>query len=112
MPRCSGWYGQATKSAKLCFDFLETSEQCPASFSLSLFLSPWAEQKKIEYERQLESRDEFALLTPGLFREFKPVTSSLYRADGASSLMMLTAMASSILVKTARPRSPILFTSR
>src|SRR6185295_12928098 len=38
---------------------------------LSLFLSPWAEQRKIEYERQLESRDEIALLTPGLFREFR-----------------------------------------
>ena len=37
---------------------------------LSLFLSPWAEQRKLEYERQLESRDEIALLTPGLFREF------------------------------------------
>src|SRR5262252_712048 len=26
---------------------------------LSLFLSPWAEQRKLEYERQLENRDEF-----------------------------------------------------
>jgi lipopolysaccharide export system permease protein len=38
---------------------------------LSMFLSPWAEQKKLEYERQLESRDEIALLTPGIFREFR-----------------------------------------
>src|SRR5512137_2788460 len=38
---------------------------------LSLFLSPWAEQRKLEYERQLESRDEFVLVTPGLFREFR-----------------------------------------
>ena len=38
---------------------------------LSLFLSPWAEQRKLEYERQLESRDEIALVTPGLFREFR-----------------------------------------
>jgi lipopolysaccharide export system permease protein len=38
---------------------------------LSLFLSPWAEQRKIEYERQLESRDEISILSPGLFREFK-----------------------------------------
>ncbi len=37
---------------------------------LSLFLSPWAEQRKIEYERQLESRDELTVLSPGLFREF------------------------------------------
>lgn len=38
---------------------------------LSLFLSPWAEQRKLEYERQLESRDELAIISPGLFREFK-----------------------------------------
>jgi lipopolysaccharide export system permease protein len=38
---------------------------------LSLFLSPWAEQRKLEFERQLESRDEITLLTPGLFREFR-----------------------------------------
>jgi len=38
---------------------------------LSLFLSPWAEQRKIEYERQLESRDELSILSPGLFREFR-----------------------------------------
>ena len=38
---------------------------------LSLFLSPWAEQRRIEYERQLESRDDITLLTPGLFREFR-----------------------------------------
>jgi lipopolysaccharide export system permease protein len=38
---------------------------------LSLFLSPWAEQRKIEFERQLESRDELTILSPGLFREFK-----------------------------------------
>src|SRR5690242_16767784 len=38
---------------------------------LSLFLSPWAEQRKIEFERQLESRDELTILSPGLFREFR-----------------------------------------
>jgi lipopolysaccharide export system permease protein len=37
---------------------------------LSLYLSPWAERRKLEYERQLESRDEIALITPGIFREF------------------------------------------
>src|SRR4249920_1760328 len=42
-----------------------------AIFVLSLFLSPWAMQRKLEYERQLESRDEIALITPGLFREFR-----------------------------------------
>ncbi len=38
---------------------------------LSLYLSPWAEQRKLEYERQLESRDEITLISPGLFHEFK-----------------------------------------
>src|SRR4029453_13459081 len=36
---------------------------------LSLWLSPWAERRRLEYERQLESRDEVALLAPGLFKE-------------------------------------------
>ena len=38
---------------------------------LSLYLSPWAERRKLEYERQLESRDEITLLSPGIFREFR-----------------------------------------
>ena len=38
---------------------------------LSLWLSPWADRRKREFERQLESRDEIALIAPGLFREFK-----------------------------------------
>ncbi|HET9338533.1 MAG TPA: LPS export ABC transporter permease LptF [Casimicrobiaceae bacterium] len=42
-----------------------------AIVALSLFLSPWAERRKIEFERQLESRDEISFITPGLFREFK-----------------------------------------
>lgn len=42
-----------------------------AIVALSLFLSPWAERRKLEYERQLESREEIVLLAPGLFREFK-----------------------------------------
>jgi len=41
-----------------------------AIVALSLFLSPWAELRKIEFERQLESRDDIAYVTPGLFREF------------------------------------------
>jgi len=41
-----------------------------AILALSLFLSPWAERRKLEFERQLESRDELLLLSPGLFREF------------------------------------------
>jgi len=38
---------------------------------LSLWLSPWAEQRRLEYERQLESRNDMSLLAPGLFREFR-----------------------------------------
>jgi lipopolysaccharide export system permease protein len=41
-----------------------------AILALSLYLSPWAEQRKLEYERQLESRDDISVITPGLFREF------------------------------------------
>ena len=37
---------------------------------LSLYLSPWAEQRRIEFERQLEARDDISVVTPGLFREF------------------------------------------
>ncbi|HLX28261.1 MAG TPA: LPS export ABC transporter permease LptF [Casimicrobiaceae bacterium] len=37
---------------------------------LSLYLSPWAEQRKNEFERQLEARDDLSVVTPGLFREF------------------------------------------
>jgi len=42
-----------------------------AIVALSLFLSPWAERRRLEFERQLESRDEFVLISPGLFREFR-----------------------------------------
>ncbi|CAG1009217.1 Lipopolysaccharide export system permease protein LptF [Burkholderiales bacterium] len=42
-----------------------------AIVALSLFLSPWAERRKLEFERQLESRDEISFITPGLFREFR-----------------------------------------
>ena len=49
-----------------------------AIVALSLFLSPWAEQRRIEYERQLESKDELALITPGLFREFRRANLVVY----------------------------------
>lgn len=41
-----------------------------AIIALSLYLSPWAEQRKLEFEQQLKSRDDISLVTPGLFREF------------------------------------------
>ena len=49
-----------------------------AIVALSLFLSPWAEQRRIEFERQLESRDELALVMPGLFREFRRANLVVY----------------------------------
>ncbi len=49
-----------------------------AIVALSLFLSPWAEQRRIEYERQLESKDELALVMPGLFREFRRAGLVIY----------------------------------
>ena len=45
---------------------------------LSLWLSPWAELRKLEYERQLESRDEFVLVAPGLFKEFRRANLVVY----------------------------------
>lgn len=38
---------------------------------LSLFLTPWAQQQRQQYQQQLESRDEISMLAPGLFREFR-----------------------------------------
>lgn len=37
--------------------------------TLSLFLSPWAERRTVEYRRILEARDELSILAPGLFQE-------------------------------------------
>ncbi len=36
---------------------------------LSLFITPWAIQKIDDYRVQLESRDEFAAIAPGVFKE-------------------------------------------
>lgn len=49
-----------------------------AIVALSLFLSPWAEQRKIEYEQQLEQKDEVSVLAPGLFKEFKRAKLVVY----------------------------------
>ena len=70
---------------------------------LSLFLSPWAEQRKIEYERQLESRDEVGILSPGLFKEFKRAglvvyVESINPIDGRS--------ATCSCIRSTTPRTP------
>lgn len=49
-----------------------------AIIALSLFLSPWAERRKLEYEQQLEQKDEVTLLAPGLFKEFKRANLVVY----------------------------------
>lgn len=36
---------------------------------LSLFITPWANQKVDDYQVQLKSRDEFAAISPGVFKE-------------------------------------------
>ncbi|MDP5241199.1 LPS export ABC transporter permease LptF [Uliginosibacterium sp. 31-16] len=36
---------------------------------LSLFLSPWAQGKALEYRKRLENRDEVSRVSPGAFRE-------------------------------------------
>ena len=38
---------------------------------LSLFVSPWATQKGIDFREQMESRDEISALAPGVFKESK-----------------------------------------
>ena len=38
---------------------------------LSLFLTPWATGKSDEYRRQLESREDVAAISPGVFKESK-----------------------------------------
>ncbi len=37
--------------------------------ALSLFLSPWAQGKALEYRKRLEGRDEVSRVAPGAFRE-------------------------------------------
>ena len=43
---------------------LPTALLAVAIVALSLYLSPWAERRRIEFERQLESRDDLAVVTP------------------------------------------------
>lgn len=38
---------------------------------LSLFVTPWATEKGVKFREQLESRDELAALSPGVFKESK-----------------------------------------
>lgn len=38
---------------------------------LSFFVTPWATQRGMDFREQLESRDEFSAVTPGVFKESK-----------------------------------------
>ncbi len=38
---------------------------------LTLLLSPWAHRRSMDYQRQLESRDDVSQVTPGVFHESK-----------------------------------------
>jgi lipopolysaccharide export system permease protein len=38
---------------------------------LSIFLSPWAERRTVEYRNILEARDELSVLAPGIFQEMR-----------------------------------------
>lgn len=38
---------------------------------LSMFVSPWATQKGIDFREQMESKDEFSAMAPGVFKESK-----------------------------------------
>src|SRR4029453_17164612 len=49
-----------------------------AIVALSLFLSPWAEERRIEYERQLESADELVLIIPALLLMFRRANLVVY----------------------------------
>lgn len=37
--------------------------------AMSLYVSPWAQQKAAEYRQELEAREEVSRVTPGVFRE-------------------------------------------
>ena len=45
---------------------------------LSLFLSPWAERHKVEFEQQMKARQDISVVTPGLFREFPRANLVVY----------------------------------
>ena len=73
---------------------------------LSLFLSPWAEQRKLEFERQLEQRDEVGVLAPGLFKEFKRAGLVVYVESLQSRSMAESGMYSFIRSTTRRTPPP------
>ena len=53
---------------------------------LSLLLSPWAMGKTEEYQRQLESRDDVAAISPGVFKESRNGGACLFcRETGGES---------------------------
>jgi len=53
--------------------------------SLSLYISPWAVYKAEEFKKGLESRDELATITPGIFKESKS-DNRIFYVEGFSEL--------------------------
>lgn len=52
---------------------------------LSLFVSPWATEKGSEFRAQIESQDELATMSPGLFKESK-AADRVYFVESFSAL--------------------------
>lgn len=53
--------------------------------ALSLFITPWVIQKSTTFREQLEAREEYSTLTPGLFKESKN-TNRVFFVDRFSTL--------------------------
>jgi lipopolysaccharide export system permease protein len=52
---------------------------------LSMFVSPWATQKGMDFREQMESKDELSALAPGVFKESKGA-DRVYFVESFSSL--------------------------
>jgi lipopolysaccharide export system permease protein len=52
---------------------------------LSMFVSPWATQKGIDFREQMESQDELSALAPGVFKESKSA-DRVYFVESFSAL--------------------------
>jgi lipopolysaccharide export system permease protein len=63
---------------------------------LSMGLSPWALRQSSEYKRQLDSRDDVALLTPGVFRESKQADRVFF----VENLSEMDAVVSNVFVQS------------
>lgn len=65
---------------------------------LSLFITPWANQKVDSYRVQLKSRDEFAAISPGVFKE----SSNAERVFFVESFDKLGEVVKNVFVKSVQ----------